>query len=114
MVEGLTRYVLEQASIQPVEGAFSYYVAVYEQLASVLEIRIVELWKFLWRYPAGSVRGGFVRAINDLYHLRTGERFTSRQQARILATATGLLHRTQDRVLYDVAQIRKVWEQALV
>lgn len=113
LVEGLTRYVLERAWIPPVEGAFSYYVAVYEQLASALDIQVVELWRILWRYPAGTVRDGFVDVTDDVYQTRRGERFTSRQRVRFMATAIGLLDRTQDRALYDVAQIRKDWEQAL-
>lgn len=53
LVEGITRYVLEQANIPPAQETFDYYVATYERLASLLGVQTIDLWQRLWHIRRG-------------------------------------------------------------
>lgn len=113
LVEGLTRHVLERAGIAPRTGAFSYYVVVYEQMAHVLGIDTVELWRRLWKYPTGTISAVFVDVVTELNLQLRGQRLGRRQRQRLFVTAAGLLRAGQDRNIYDASDIRRQWEAVI-
>lgn len=113
LVEGLTRYMLQQAGIPPVEGSFSFYVAAYEQLASTLDVQAVDLWRSLWEHPAGTVRDSFVDVIDNFYQQKVGIRLVHSQRLRIFITATGLFSRRQNPRTFNKDEIHEIWKRVM-
>jgi len=89
MTEGLTHRLLISQGVTQVDVSFPFYVTAYEEIARMLGIDVVTLWRGLWRHQSGSVRASFISIVNLTLIQSRRDILTMRQRERLqLATDT--------------------------
>jgi len=91
LVEGLTRWIVQDQAGMAYVPAYESYVRAYEVLSFVLGISVEALWRLLWRYRFGTVRAAFPREASRIWYNLTG-RWAAEERLQNAADATFAFH----------------------
>jgi len=110
LVEGLARWIVRDKAGMAYLEAYPFYVWAYETLAAVLEMDVLDLWRNLWRYPFGEIRGAFPGEVYQLWYNRTGHRIS---EAKLRGLADRFFASRQRPHTISDEDMRAMWREAL-
>ena len=114
MVEGLARLATrEKAAMTTLHSSYAYYVTAYRGLAVVLGTDAERLWRALWAYPTGRVRGAFVGVVDGLRRRAVGQAMTAGQRSRLRGLADQMFDsRRSGAAGPDQGTLERAWRAA--
>lgn len=114
MIEGLARAIVrEKAGMETLDLSYDFYVRAYRTLAALLDLEAESLWRRLWQWRTGEVRGHFVATVAEALLLKTGQPLGPAGRARLLEAADDLFRTGRGDDNLPDWRIEPRWREAL-